>query len=68
MLGDCKVSSFSLSDFCFSRLDENAVLLTYVAHQHAICGSEKVPSPVRVAVNYVRRDGKWLEAMYIRSP
>lgn len=66
--GDCKVSSFSLSDFSFTQLDENAVLLTYTANQDAICGSEKAPSPVRVAVNYVRRHGRWLEVMYIQSP
>lgn len=66
--GDCKVSSFSLSDFSFTRLDENAVLLTYTADQDAICGGEKAPSPVRVAVNYVRRDGRWLEVMYMQSP
>lgn len=65
---DCKVLSFSLSDFSFTRLDENAVLLTYTANQDAICGSEKAPSPVRVAVNYVRRHGKWLEVMYMQSP
>jgi len=66
--GDCKVASFSLSDFRFTRLDENAVLLTYTADQDAVCGSEKAPTPVRVAVNYVRRDGKWLEAMYMQAP
>ena len=65
---DCKVTSFSLSEFNFTRLDENAVLLTYTADQDAICGSEKAPSPVRVAVNYVRRDGKWLEILYMQSP
>jgi len=66
--GDCKVASFSLSDFRFTRLDENAVLLTYTADQDAVCGTEKAPTPVQVAVNYVRRDGKWLEAMYMQAP
>ena len=65
---DCKVSSFSLSDFSFTRLDENAVLLTYIAHQDAMCGTDKAPETVRVAVNYVRRHGRWLEAMYMQSP
>ncbi len=64
----CKVAAYSLADFNFTMLDENAVLLTYTATQDAICGGEKAPSSLRVAVNYVKRDGKWLEAMYMQAP
>jgi hypothetical protein len=49
-------------------LDKNAVLLTYTATQDAVCGGEKAPSLLRVAVNYVKRNGKWLEAMYMQAP
>jgi hypothetical protein len=66
--GDCKVAAYSLSDFKFTLLDKHAVLLTYTANQDAVCGGEKAPSVLRVAVNYVRRDGKWLEAMYMQAP
>jgi hypothetical protein len=49
-------------------LDKNAVLLTYTATQDAVCGGEKAPSSITVAVNYVNRDGRWLEAMYMQAP
>jgi hypothetical protein len=66
--GDCQVAAYSLSDFKFTILDRHAVLLTYTADQDAVCGGEKAPSVLRVAVNYVRRDDKWLEAMYMQAP
>ncbi len=65
---DCKVAAYSLSDFNFTMLDRNAVLLTYTATVDAVCAGEKAPSPIRAAVNYVQRDGKWLEAMYMQAP
>ena len=65
---DCQVKDFSLAGFKFTQLDTNAVLLTYTATQDAVCGGEKAPSVVHVAVNYVRHDGKWLEIMYMQSP
>ncbi len=64
----CKVSSFSLANFRFVELDKNAVLLTYTATQDAVCGGKKAPATVQVAVNYVKRGGRWLEAMYMQSP
>ena len=65
---DCHVATYSLTDFNFTMLDKNAVLLTYTATQDAVCGGEKVPSSITVAVNYVNRDGRWLEAMYMQAP
>jgi hypothetical protein len=65
---DCKVASFSLADFKFTMLDKNAVLLTYTATQDAVCGGKKAPASLQVAVNYVKRDGRWLEAMYMQAP
>jgi len=65
---DCKVTSYSLANFKFSKLDENAILLTYTATQDAVCGGKKAPPTLQVAVNYVRRGGRWLEAMYMQAP
>ncbi|HEX2683844.1 MAG TPA: DUF4440 domain-containing protein [Ferruginibacter sp.] len=65
---DCDVKSFSFSDFNFVMLSEDAVLLTYTAKQDATCGGKKISPHVRAAVNYVKRKGKWLEAMYIETP
>jgi hypothetical protein len=65
---DCKVESFSLANLKFFMLDKNAVLLTYTATQDAVCGGKKAPTTLQVAVNYVNRGGKWLEAMYMQAP
>jgi hypothetical protein len=65
---DCKVAAFSLANFKFVVLDKNAVLLTYTATQDAICGGKKAPTTLQVAVNYVQRGGRWLEAMYMQAP
>lgn len=43
-LTQCKVESVSLDDFTFVILDANAVLLTYVATQDAVCDGEKSTS------------------------
>ena len=63
----CNIKSFSLDNFKFIMLDKDAVLMTYTAMQDGTCGGEKIPSQVRAAVNYVKRGGKWLEAMYMET-
>jgi len=65
---DCKVKRYSLADFKFVMLDNNAVLLTYKATQDAVCGGKQAPVKLQVAVNYVRRGGNWFEAMYMQAP
>jgi len=62
------VKSVSLADFKFVLLNKDAVLLTYVAHQIGACGGKTLAPKVRVSVNYVRRHGKWLEALYMETP
>jgi hypothetical protein len=64
----CKVKSYSLDNFKFVRLDTNAVLFTYTAMQDAVCDGKSAPAAIQVAVNYVRRGDRWLEAMYMQSP
>ena len=65
---DCEVKNFSLDNFKFVMLNENAVLLTYTAKQDAICTGETIPAQVRASVNYVKKGGKWLEAFYMETP
>jgi hypothetical protein len=65
---DCNVAAYSLFDFSFTVLDENAVLLTYKATQDAVCGGVQAPATLMVAVNFVKRGGRWLEAMYMQAP
>jgi len=65
---DCKVKSFSLDNFGFVILNENTVLLTYIATQDGVCGSNKLTTKVRASVNYVKRGEHWLEAFYMETP
>lgn len=65
---DCEVKSFSLDNFKFVMLDKNATLLNYAAMQDAVCSGKAIPANVRVSVAYVRRGGKWLQALYTEIP
>ena len=65
---DCNVKSFSLDNFKFVMLDKNTVLLTYTAMQDGECGGKKLTTKIRASVNYVKRNGKWLEALYMETP
>lgn len=65
---DCNVTIVSIDNFKFVILNENAVLLTYVATQDGYCGNKKLTEKIRASVNYVKRGGKWLEAFYMETP
>ena len=65
---DCEVKSFSLDNFKFVMLDKNAALLNYTAMQNAVCSGNTIPPNVRVSVVYVKRSGKWLQALYTETP
>ncbi|HKG95025.1 MAG TPA: nuclear transport factor 2 family protein [Gemmatimonadaceae bacterium] len=64
----CVVSSYTVDGFALSRFDANTALLTYHAVQRTTCGGTAVPSPVWVSSLYVRRDGRWLNAVYQQTP
>ena len=64
----CDVKSVSIDDFKFVMLSENTVALTYIAIQDGVCGDKKLAEKIRVVVNYVNRNGKWLEALYMETP
>ena len=64
----CDVKNVSIDNFKFVMLSENAVVLTYIAIQDGVCGEKKLAEKIRVAVNYVKRNGKWLEALYMETP
>ncbi len=67
-LSACEVKSFALDDFKFVMLNKEAALMTYTATQDGECGGQKLPARVRSTVNYVKRGGRWLEAMYMETP
>jgi enamine deaminase RidA (YjgF/YER057c/UK114 family) len=67
-LGSCEVKSYAIDNFKFVMLTRDAITMTYTATQDAVCGGQKIPPRVRSTVNYVRRGGRWLEAMYMETP
>lgn len=62
--GACVVTTYSVDHFRATRFDENTALLTYRAEQQTMCGAAKVPSPTWVSSLFVRRNGKWVNALY----
>jgi hypothetical protein len=67
-LAECDVKSVSLEDFKFVRIHDDVVIMTYIANQDGVCGDNKLTTKVRARVNYVKRGGKWLEALYMETP
>ena len=64
---DCNVISYELNEIKFIFVNENSVLLTYVATQDGKCGGVKLNSKIRVAANYIKQNNKWLEAFYMET-
>src|SRR4051812_4983418 len=60
----CVVKSYSLSDFKLTEFNAETALLTYHAEQDTTCHGHIVPSPVWVSSLYVKRKGKWQNALY----
>ena len=65
---DCEVKSYSLDNFRFVMMGKDSALMTYTAMQDGICGGKTIPAKVRASVVYVKRGGKWLEALYMETP
>ena len=64
----CVVTSYSVDNFNVTILDADAALIVYHAAQDTKCGGRQVPSPAWVSSLYIRRGGKWLNAMYQQTP
>ena len=60
----CQVKSYGVDHFELTTFDANTALLTYHAAQETTCSGKAVPSPVWVSSLYVKRDGRWLNALY----
>jgi hypothetical protein len=64
----CVVKSYAVDQFKLTRFGPDTALLTYRAEQDTTCGSARVPSPVWATSLFVRRDGRWRNALYVHSP
>lgn len=60
----CEGKSYSVNHFNLTMLDARTALLTYHAAQDTACGGKAVPSPAWVSSLYIKRDGRWLNALY----
>jgi hypothetical protein len=60
----CTVKNYSVDKFKVVMLDEKTAVVTYHAEQDITCNGTAVPSPVWVSSLYVKRDGRWLNALY----
>ncbi len=65
---DCEVKSFSYDNFKFVMLTKDSAMMTYTAMQDAVCNGKTIPSKVLESVVYVKRGGKWLQALYTEIP
>lgn len=66
--GACTVASYSLGDFHFTQFSADSAVLTYRAEQDTTCGQSRAPSPTWVTSEYVLRDGRWQNALYVQTP
>jgi hypothetical protein len=64
----CTVESYSVDNFQLTPIADDAALLTYRAEQKTACGGTAVPSPAWVTSVYVKRGGRWLNALFQQSP
>ncbi|HEY0437631.1 MAG TPA: nuclear transport factor 2 family protein [Phenylobacterium sp.] len=64
----CTVTSYQVDHFKLTRFGPDTALLTYRAEQDTTCGPGKVPSPVWATSLFVRRGGRWQNALYVHSP
>jgi hypothetical protein len=60
----CVVKTYAIDKFELVSFDESTALLTYHAEQDTTCNGQVVPSPVWVSSLYLKRDGRWLNALY----
>ena len=67
-MSDCDISSFSLSDWKMTKLNANAVLLTYKGTQSGTCGGTAVPASVWASSIWVKRKGAWVATFHQETP
>jgi hypothetical protein len=60
----CVVKNYSVDKFKLVAFDANTAVLTYYAEQDTTCAGKVVPSPVWVSSLYVKRNNRWLNALY----
>ena len=63
----CVVKGYTVDAFKLTRFSADTALLTYRAAQDTMCGTAHVPSPVWATSLFVKRDGRWQNALYVHT-
>ena len=64
----CNVDNYEVDRFRVTRLTIDTAIVVYHAQQKTLCGKTAVPSPTWVSSLYVRRGGRWLNAVFQQTP
>ena len=64
----CTVKSYAIDHFKMTQFSADTALLTYRAEQDTNCGGYPVPSPVWATSLFVKRHGRWQNALYAHVP
>ncbi len=64
----CRIDNYAVDNFTLTRFAPDTALLVYRAEQKTVCNGIPVQSPSWVSSLYVRRNGKWQNALYQKMP
>jgi ketosteroid isomerase-like protein len=67
-LSDWKFSEYKIDELKVKVLTRDVALASYKAAIKGTYQGKEVPSPVRVAEVWVKRDGRWVQASYQETP
>jgi uncharacterized protein (TIGR02246 family) len=64
----CQVNSFALSDYNYTWVDDNTVIVTYKATQDATCNGKKVPDSTIASSVWTKKGDKWVNPFHQETP
>jgi hypothetical protein len=64
----CVVKSYEVGQFALTVFNADTAVLTYHAQQDTTCNGVRVPSPVWTSSLYIKRAGRWQNALYQQTP
>jgi hypothetical protein len=65
---NCKIRSYSFAQEKLTRIDKDAVILTFKALQDGECDGQKIPPVSYVSSTWVLRNGKWMGFSHTEVP
>ncbi len=65
---NCKIKSYSFANEKLTRIDKDAVILTFKAMQDGECDGQKIPAVSYITSTWVMRNGKWMGFSHAEVP